>query len=74
MHVTAFSTPRHPKWRWRITDSDGALLEESDKVFETISQAVAAGRERLVHVNGEDRPPLPQRPWGTRHYLRGSHG
>jgi hypothetical protein len=73
MHVTAFSNPRQPKWRWRITDSNGLVLEESETVFATISAALAAGRQQLVHVSGEARPPEPRRPWGTRHYVRGPH-
>lgn len=73
MYVTAFSSPRHPKWRWRITDINGAVIEESESTFDTITLAVAGGTERLVHVNGDDRPILPSRPWGTRHYLRREH-
>jgi hypothetical protein len=70
MYVTAFSSPRHPKWRWRITDINGAVIEESETAFETITLAVAGGTERLIHVNGEDRAILPSRPWDTRHPLR----
>jgi hypothetical protein len=71
MHVSAFSSPRHPKWRWRITDINGAVIEESEKTFDTITLAVASGTERLVQVNGDDRPLLQSRAWGTRHHLRG---
>jgi hypothetical protein len=73
MYVTAFSSPRQPKWRWRITDSNGAVIEESEQTFDTVTVAVASGTERLAHVNGDDRPILPSRPWGTRHYLRREH-
>lgn len=65
MHVTAFSSPREPRWRWRITDTNGAVIEESQNRFDTISAAVTAGTEWLAHDNGEDRPLLRQRPWGT---------
>jgi hypothetical protein len=73
MYVTAFSNPRQPRWRWRITDINGGIVEESQNGFDTISAAVTAGTERLVRVNGHDRPVVRQRPWGTRHYLRGQH-
>ena len=73
MYVTAFSSPRHPKWRWRITDINGAVVEESERTFDTITLAVAGGAARLVHVNSDDRPILPSRPWGTRHYPRREH-
>jgi hypothetical protein len=73
MYVTAFSSPRHPQWRWRITDINGAVIEESESTFDTITLAVASGTERLVHVNDDDRPLLSSRPWGTRHHLRREH-
>jgi hypothetical protein len=73
MYVTAFSSPRHPKWRWRITDINGVVIEESERTFDTIALAVAGGTERLAQVNGDDRPLLQSRPWGTRPYLRGEH-
>jgi hypothetical protein len=66
VHVTAFSSPRDPDWRWRITDSAGAVIEESRNRFPTISAAVAAGRERLVGLNISDHTLPPQRPWGIR--------
>jgi hypothetical protein len=72
MYVTAFSTPRYPRWRWRITDINGAVIEESGNGFDTISASVTAGTERLVHGIGEG-PLERQQPWGTRHYLRGHH-
>lgn len=62
MHVTAFSNPREPRWRWRITDVNGALLEESHNDFDTIAAAVAAGAERLVSINDRER-----RSSGPRH-------
>jgi hypothetical protein len=70
MYVTAFSSPAHRGWRWRITDSNGAVIEESRARFATISAAVATGTARLVHMNVQDPPMAPQRPWGGRHYLR----
>ena len=55
MQVTAISTPRHPRWRWRITDYAGATVEESSVEFSTIATAVAAGRERLVRMDSQAR-------------------
>src|SRR5919108_564446 len=51
MYVTAFSSPRHPKWRWRITDINGVVIEESERTFDTIALAVAGGTERLAQVD-----------------------
>jgi hypothetical protein len=56
-----------------MTDINGAVIEESERTFDTITLAVAGGTERLVHVNGDDRPLLRSRPWGAGHYLRREH-
>ena len=55
MQVTAFSDPRHPEWRWRITNYAGEMIEESRDEFLSIAAAVAAGTERLVQMNVIDR-------------------
>jgi hypothetical protein len=73
MYVTAFSNPRQPRWRWRITDINGGIVEESQNGFDAISAAVTAGTERLARVDGQDRPLVLQRLWGGRHHLRGEH-
>jgi hypothetical protein len=52
MQVTAISTPRHPEWRWRITDYAGLTVEESHVGFPSIAAAVAAGKERMQSMNG----------------------
>jgi hypothetical protein len=67
MQVTAISNPRHPLWRWRITDYAGELIEESRDGFATIAAAVAAGTKRMVRMNVVDRsdPALPA--WTVRH-------
>ena len=54
MQVMAISSPRHPEWRWRITDYAGAVVEESHVSFPSIAAAVAAGKERLQSMNGID--------------------
>lgn len=67
MQVTAISNPRHPLWRWRITDYAGELIEESRDDFPTISAAVAAGTKRMVRMNIVDRSDAALPPWTTRH-------
>jgi hypothetical protein len=74
MHVTAFSSPREPQWRWRISDSGGQVIEESPDSFASISAAVAAGTKRLVSLNiVETTTAMPLRPWGGRHGRRSIH-
>jgi hypothetical protein len=53
MQVTAFCTPAHPEWRWRICDYAGEVAEESDTNFPTIAAAVAQGTARLAQMNRE---------------------
>jgi len=67
MQVTAISNPRHPLWRWRITDYAGELIEESRDGFPTISAAVAAGTKRMVSMNVVDRSESALAPWTVRH-------
>ena len=67
MQVTAISTPRHPEWRWRISDYAGTTMEESAVTFASIAAAVAAGRERMLTMTEPDRAAEPQaRPWRVR--------
>ena len=66
MQVTAISTPRHPEWRWRISDYAGTTVEESAVTFASIAAAVAAGRERLLTMTEPDRPEPHARPWRVR--------
>lgn len=70
MQVTAISNPRHPLWRWRITDYAGALIEESRDGFATISAAVAAGTKRMVSMNVVDRSDSALPRWTVRHGWR----
>lgn len=67
MQVTAISNPRHPLWRWRITDYAGELIEESRDGFATISAAVAAGTKRMVSMNVVDRSDAALPAWTVRH-------
>lgn len=70
MQVTAISNPRHPLWRWRITDYAGELIEESRDGFATISAAVAAGTKRMVSMNVVDRSDSTLPSWTVRHGWR----
>ncbi len=53
MQVTAFSTPAHPEWRWRICNYAGEMVEESHGGFPSIATAVATGMQRLSQLNLE---------------------
>ena len=53
MQVTAFSTPAHPEWRWRICNYAGEMVEESYGGFSSIATAVATGMQRLSQLNLE---------------------
>jgi hypothetical protein len=66
MQVTAISTPRHPEWRWRISDYAGTTVEESAVTFASIAAAVAAGRERLLTMTEPDRAEPQARTWPVR--------
>jgi hypothetical protein len=66
MQVTAISTPRYPKWRWRITTYGGETIEESQLGFPTIAAAVAAGKDRLVSMREIDRRDRALPPWPPR--------
>ncbi len=63
MQVTAISTPRSQEWHWRITDYEGATIEESAVTFPTIAAAVMAGRERLLDMTVSDRSQSRPRAW-----------
>jgi hypothetical protein len=63
MNVLAFSTPRHPDWRWRIVDYVGATVAESPGGFTTIGAAVAAGSEHLERLARQDRAHVNRSPW-----------
>lgn len=69
MQVTAFCTPAHPRWRWRIVNNAGVIIEESQEQFATISGAVARGTERLVAMNVVDRSE-PMKVWKRTSHLR----
>ena len=59
MQVVAFSSPRHPAWRWRIIDYAGSMVEESHEHFASIAAAVADGNRRLTALADEQRGSRP---------------
>jgi hypothetical protein len=69
VQVTAFSTPSEPKWRWRIVNYAGEVVEESREVFPTIAAAVARGTKQLLAMNVDDRSE-PIRRWRSTSHLR----
>lgn len=59
MQVTAFATPAHPEWRWRIVSYSGEVIEESRDSFPSIAAAVASGNVRLRAMDDVDRTVAP---------------
>lgn len=59
MQVVAFSAPPDPRWRWRIVDYEGQLVEESHETFPTIASAVEQGAKRLRSMEVADQPVPP---------------
>src|SRR6266705_2099508 len=47
VQVAAFSTPSDPRWRWRIVNYAGELVEESRDTFPSIAGALEQGEKRL---------------------------
>jgi hypothetical protein len=70
MQVVAFSTPRNPRWRWRIVNYAGEVIEESRETFVTIASAVAQGTKRLSQMNVVDNSQ-PVRTFRSTAHLRG---
>jgi len=72
VQVAAISTPQDNfRWRWRIVNYAGEVVEESRETFTTIASAVEHGSKRLSQMDVVDNS-VPYRPHGrsTRH-LRG---
>jgi hypothetical protein len=66
MQVTAFCTPAHPEWRWRIANYAGEIIEESSERFRTIADAVAEGTKQLVKMDVVDRSDAARGRWTGR--------
>ena len=70
MQVTAFSTPTHPDWRWRIVNYAGEIIEESRGSFPSIAAALTTGSQRMAAMNVVDRSSVPTRNWRSTSHLR----
>ena len=68
MQVAAVSTPQDgARWRWRIVNYAGEIVEESRETFATIGSAVEQGSKRLAQMDGVDNSVrYPYQP-STRH-------
>ena len=66
--MVAVSTPEdNGRWRWRIVNYAGEIVEESRETFGTIGSAVEHGSKRLAQMDGVDNS-VPYGHWrSTRH-------
>ena len=70
--MVAVSTPEdNGRWRWRIVNYAGEIVEESRETFATIASAVEHGSKRLTQMDGVDNS-VPFSPYNrsTRHPRR----
>jgi len=70
VQVIAFATPASPEWRWRIVNYAGEMVEESYRMFPSISEAVAAGTKRMREIGGVDLS-VRANPYSSTSRLRG---
>jgi len=64
VQVAAISTPQDAsRWRWRIVNYAGEVVEESRDSFATIASAIEDGSKQLLRMNVVDHsvPYQPQR-------------
>jgi hypothetical protein len=67
VQVAAVSTPQNEsRWRWRITNYAGEVIEESHETFPTIGSAVEQGSKRLKQLDVVDNSVPSQRYRSTR--------
>ena len=70
MQVAAVSTPQDgARWRWRIVNYAGEIVEESRETFATIGSAVEQGSKRLAQMDGVDNS-LPSGHYRSTRHLR----
>jgi hypothetical protein len=68
VQVAAVSTPQNEsRWRWRIVNHAGEVIEESRETFPTIGSAVEQGSKRLKQLDVVDNSVPSQRYRSTRH-------
>ena len=70
VQVAAVSTPKDDsRWRWRIVNYAGELIEESRETFPTIASAVEHGSKRLSQMDVVDNS-VPFRTHRSTRHLR----
>jgi hypothetical protein len=68
VQVAAVSTPQDgARWRWRIVNYAGEIVEESRETFATIGSAVDQGSKRLAQMDGVDNSVPYSYSRSTRH-------
>ena len=50
LNVAGVSVGKRPRWRWRIVNGLGEILQESTASFPTLLSALAAGRRTLAKM------------------------
>jgi len=64
------STPQDgARWRWRIVNYAGEIVEESRDTFATIASAVEHGSKRLAQMGGVDNS-VPYGHYRSTRHLR----
>ena len=70
VQVAAVSTPQDgARWRWRIVNYAGEIVEESRETFGTIGSAVEHGSKRLAQMGGVDNS-VPYGHYRSTRHLR----
>jgi hypothetical protein len=70
MQVAAVTTPQdQSRWRWRIVNYAGELVEESRETFASIAGAIEQGSKRLQQMNVVDNS-VPYQPHRSTRHLR----
>jgi hypothetical protein len=68
VQVAAVSTPQDDsRWRWRIVNYAGEVVEESRETFPTIASAVEHGSKRLRQIGTVDNSVPYHAHRSTRH-------
>ena len=70
MQLAAVSTPQDgARWRWRIVNYAGEIVEESRETFATIASAIEHGSKRLAQMGGVDNS-VPYGHYRSTRHLR----
>lgn len=69
VQVVAISTPQDDaRWRWRIVNYAGEVVEESRETFPTIAIAVEHGSKRLRPMDVDNSVPIHPYNRSTRRF------